>query len=241
MRKISIIDKITRLCLAFVSPILLLSVFVACEDVNSTHQKYLDQGEKIYTGAVFELKAVAGFKRATFEWKINADPRITKTVIYWGANREYSLEVPVNRTTSGTMLFSQEMTNMGEGDYMFVFITEDNDGHYSMPQEIAASIYGDDYKAILVARDIKSIVWKSNGDAVVTWYGIYSNTTQYSTIEYTDNTGELISVKVENNQTQTTLSNLMPLSDLYVSTTYLPKDGLDTVASPSKKYEVPNK
>lgn len=55
----------------------------SCENINDVHEEYLKRGEEIYTGVVDSLEAYPGNERIKFTWMINADPRITKTVIYW--------------------------------------------------------------------------------------------------------------------------------------------------------------
>src|SRR5690606_22559388 len=78
-------------------------IMASCDDMNSLHEKYLDRGIGIYIGSADSLSVQSGQHRIGFKWKINADPRIDKTVISWeeiedGAMVERSVELPLVRT-----------------------------------------------------------------------------------------------------------------------------------------------
>ena len=76
------LKKGTKRCFLIALPLIMLWM-ASCDDMNSIHQKYYDWGEDIYTGVVDSLKAYGGYEKVKFNWELNADPRITKTVIFW--------------------------------------------------------------------------------------------------------------------------------------------------------------
>ena len=98
----------------------------SCENINDVHEEYLKWGEEIYTGVVDSLEAYPGNERIKFTWMINADPRITKTVIYWNDGGD-SAVVEVNRTQSGIMRMETSL-NLPENSYIFKFVTKDDEG-----------------------------------------------------------------------------------------------------------------
>ena len=137
-----------KIFLAILFLLLLHIIMVSCDDINNLHQKFYDRGEDIYTGVVDSLEAYSGFERVKFNWVINADPRITKTVIYWN-NRQDSVVVDVNRTQSGEIAMSYYLSDIEEGNYIFEFVTKDNEGHFSLPKEMVVLIFSESYAKTL--------------------------------------------------------------------------------------------
>jgi hypothetical protein len=233
---ISIIKK--RTVFTTVIPLLfLLCTAISCDDINSIHQKYYDQGEDIYTGIIDSLKTYAGYGRVRFEWEVNADPRITKVIIYW-RQRADSVTVDVNRTQSGSIPMSYYLENINEGSYIFEFMTRDNDGHHSLTKEATVTVYGEAYAQTLRNRGVSSIVKQLNGDMLITWDAISSRDILYTTIEYTLN-GETESIRVENSDTETSLTKLQSGDAISVCTTYLPENSLDLMDSPKRIFTMP--
>lgn len=234
---ISMLQKGLRKSLQALLPLFLLALVVSCDDVNSIHQKYFDRGEDIYTGVVDSLKTYAGYEKVRFTWEVNADPRITKTVIFWD-QRADSVVIDVNRTQSGIIPMSYDL-NIAEGNYIFQLITRDNDGHYSMPQEAVVVIYGDEYIKELRNRGIDAIEKQVDGTMKVTWSAIASTEVQYVTVRYTSTGGVPQTVRVENNDTQTILSGLDTGDKIDVVTTYLPEGALETLDALPREYTMP--
>lgn len=189
-----------------VLPLFLLYILSACDDVNSIHQKYYDEGEDIYTGVVDSLKAYAGYEKVRFSWEVNGDPRITKTVIYWNQRADSTI-VQVNRTQSGRLPIIYDLTNMEEGNYIFEFITRDAEGHFSLPTEIVVLVYGDSYIQTLRNRIVSSITKQADKSMLIQWDAIASSAIQYVTVKYKIGDAEQ-SIRVENEETQTVLKGL---------------------------------
>jgi hypothetical protein len=218
-------------------PMFLLYMAVSCDNINSLHQEYYDRGEDIYTGVIDSLKTYAGYERVRFEWEVNADPRITKVVIYWN-QRADSVVVDVNRTQSGSIPMSYYLENINEGSYIFEFITRDNEGHHSLTKETTVTVYGDAYTQTLRNRGVSSIEKQLNGNMLITWEAISSREIQYATIEYTLN-GEVKTIRVENSETETLLTELQTGDVITVYTAYLPENALDALNSPRRTYTMP--
>lgn len=216
--------------------------FVACEDVNSLHEKYLERGEEIYTGVIDSLKAYPGYERVKFTWEINSDPRITQVVVYWNDRADSSI-VEVNRTTPGIMQMSA-LLELPEDSYIFDFITKDDEGHKSLYVQKTVDIYGDKYIQTLRNRGIKTVQVKSGNQAQLTWLDIEDNTLQYVTVSYTDYADPAHpvtkTVRVENTDKQTTLANIAAGDKITVVSTYLPsEEALDTVNALPQQYTIP--
>ncbi|WP_298650258.1 DUF4998 domain-containing protein [uncultured Proteiniphilum sp.] len=217
--------------------VFLFMMMVACDDMNSIHQEYYDRGEDIYTGVVDSVKVHPGYEKVLLKWEINADPRITKVVIYWN-QRADSVTIDVNRTQSGRIQMNHYLENIEEGDYVFEFITRDNEGHYSMVQQAAVLIYGESYTQTLRNRNVSSITKQTDGSMLIRWDPIANREIQYTTITYTKD-GITEFVRVENTDTETYLTELETGDKISVFTTYLPENAIETLNSPAREYILP--
>lgn len=210
---------------------------VACDDMNSIHEEYYQRGEGIYTGVVDSLQAFSGFEKIRFDWEVSADPRITKTVIYWN-QRSDSVVVDVNRSQSGRLQQSYELDALPEGTYTFEFITRDNSGHHSMPTELVAQVYGESYVQSLRNRGVASIAKQPDETMIVSWEPIASATVQYVTLKYMEN-GVERSIRVNNDEVTTVVSGLKTGDQLAVITTHLPENALETLDAIAREYTMP--
>lgn len=232
-----VVTVIRKSFLIIFSSIMLFSM-IRCDDMNSIHEKYYDLGEDIYTGVVDSLKSFSGYEKIKFNWEINADPRITKSVIFWN-NRADSIVVDVNRTQSGRLPMTYNISSIAEGSYVFEFITRDDEGHFSLPTEIVVEVYGDSYIESLKNRSIASIAKQADGSMLIEWDDIASTTVQYVTVNYMVN-DTMKSVRVENDDTETVLTGLKTGDIISIVTTHLPTDdALETLDALPKEYAMP--
>jgi hypothetical protein len=159
-------------------------------------------------------------------------------VIYWEGNDGIdSSVIAVNRTNPGVVELEKEL-NLPEDNYIFEFVTKDDDGHRSLAVERAVSIYGDKYIVSLQNRDVSSITVSK-----ITWLSITSKVIQYTTVRYIDYTDPgnpaPKTVRVENGDTETPLPGAKSGEELSVVTSYLPENGLDVVDALPKVYTLP--
>lgn len=223
-----------------ITVLLCLLHLVACDGMNSLHEKYLEQGEIVYTGVIDSLKTYPGNNRVKFTWEINSDPRISKTVIYWNEHQDSSV-VQVKRISPGRLPM-ETMLDMPEGNYIFEFVTKDNEEHHSMFVEQTVQIYGEKLIETLRNRSIKSISADSDGEATITWFPIDDLTVQYTTVRYTDHSepGNPVrkAIRIENDDTETQLSHVSPGDVIEVTSTHLPNNGLDRIDALPKEYSI---
>lgn len=228
-------DSVAKLASA--CAVILQLCLMSCDDMNSIHQEYYDRGEDIYTGVVDSLNALSGYEKVRFNWEVNADPRITKTVIYWN-HRSDSIVIDLNRTESGRMKLSYDLENLNEGTYTFEFITRDNQGHFSMPVELVVEIFGDFYKQSLRNRGVASITKQPDETMVIEWEPIASKTVQYVTVKYVTG-GVEQSIRVENDEMRTVLTGLKTNDIVGIVTTHFPENALEPLDSPVREYVMP--
>ncbi|MDR3245333.1 MAG: DUF4998 domain-containing protein [Prevotellaceae bacterium] len=220
-------------------PLCLLMCIMSCDDNNSLHQKYLDEGETLYAGKVEAILPMPGNERIKFEWALNSDPRIYKTVFFWN-DGEDSEEVLINRSQSG-FLIKEATFDIPEGIHTFEIINVDDEGHTSIPVEITAQIYGPTYISRLLNRTIKSSSL-SGSTLTIDWASIESDLVQYTTVRYTDRTNPANpvarSLVVENSDTQTVIEGVEEEDVFSVSTAYLPEGGLDILDAVPVEYTI---
>jgi len=207
-------------------------LYIACDDMNSINQEYLDRGETIYTGVVDSVLASPGNNRVWFNWFINYDPRITKTVIYWNEKKD-STVIPINRTSTDVKSFETTL-NIAEGSYVFQFVTKDDEGHYSVnitTSEISVDVYGARYIAGLMNRSVSSITTSK-----IVWGDVETASLLFTTVSYTDKNGVSRSIRVENDEAETTLTDAQTGIRVSIVSTFLPVGGLDEVEALAKTY-----
>lgn len=201
----------------------------SCENINDVHAKYLQRGEEIYTGVIDSLEATPGNERVKFRWQVNADPRITKVLIYWNDYAD-SVVVDVHRTYSGPM-WMEEIITFPEDSYNLNFVTKDDEGHRSMPVEIALKVYGPNYISSLINREILNKAIDESGQGVLSWGAIGNTALLYTTVKYTDYSQSASPVerivRVDNDETNTILPGVRKNDRISVSSSFQPEGALD--------------
>lgn len=202
-----------------------------CEDNNSLHQKYLDEGEIYYIGMLDSLEIFPGKERVRFSWTINADPRIVGTNISWDEGKE-SVTIPIVRKQSGNMRMDT-IINVAEGIYVFTLANVDREGAKSKGVEgSTVVIYGAKYAENLQTRLVNSMTL--NGTTLtIRWNSSESLQIQHTLVRYTDytdaNNPSSKTVTVSNEDSQTVIENVRAGDIFSVITTYLPNNGIDTI------------
>jgi len=207
---------------------LVVSMLTSCDKgMYDVSGEFYHRGEDLYLGVVDSVKVAPGYNKARLSWEIKADPRITKTVIYWN-KRQDSTVVDVVRKSNGRTPMEIELKNLDEKDYIFELIAKNDKGLFSLPKQSAISIFGDVYIKNLRNRTIASITRQQNGDLTIVWNPIASSSILYTTLKY-EGVGGSQEVKVANRDTQTILKGLKVGSKIKVSTAFLPAGALDTL------------
>ena len=209
-----------------------------CDDMNNLHQKYLDRGEGIYIGVADSIEVYSGYHKIKFRWKINADPRIDKAVIYWD-HRTDSVSVPIVRTTEGEMRMEALLENMKEAEYVFEFKMKDKLGNVSKSIEAVGIVWGDIFIENLRGRGVKEILRTETGETQVNWEAVNIQSILWTEIEYTNESGIPVTVIVPNDEDKTFLTGLSTGDAMSIYAVHFPEKGLDNLDSPKRKFVVP--
>jgi hypothetical protein len=203
------------------------------------HQKYLDQGETLYTGKADSMQSYAGNERVKFTWWLNADPRIDRCIFYWNDGKD-STTVPVNRTQSLGYQNMETVLDVSEGIYTFALITGDDEGHRSMKTEGTVQVYGPVYISRLTNRNMSASF--DDGTLTVKWVNVESELIQYTTLRYTDYSNPANpapkSIRIENTDTETVLEGAREGDVFSISSSYFPEGGLDIMDAPPVEYTI---
>ncbi|MCH7400987.1 DUF4998 domain-containing protein [Belliella kenyensis] len=130
---------------------LLTFTWMSCSEMDS-YLRFVEDGEKLYTGKVDSLQAFGGKNRILIKGLFMSDPKVTDCVISWNAGQNY-IQIPVNRT-QGVDTLSYLIEGLEENNYNFEVITLDKDGNKSISSFISGTVYGDRYKESLNNRPI---------------------------------------------------------------------------------------
>lgn len=159
----------------------------ACSKMNDNIDQYLSQGEIIYLAKPDSVHLYAGKERFKTEFWVS-DPRVTEMRIYW-AQRSDSIVVNIDPDH----VFAEPIVviadkGIAEGQYSLTYVTYDNLGNKSVPEDENVSVYGDMYQASLNNRlvDSKSV---SGNKLTINWGNCYSAQEIGIRVSYTDTAG----------------------------------------------------
>ncbi|MDR2472753.1 MAG: hypothetical protein LBD53_04190 [Tannerella sp.] len=234
MKKYNFIKFLTALCAVT------LCILYACDNMNTIHEEYVDRGETLYIGVADSITVRSGLNKIGFEWKINADPRISKTVIYWN-QRNNKVEVPVERTSESEMWLSTVVNNLEEGEYIFEFEMHDNKGNISKAIEISGLVLGDVYIENLRSRGIKEISKLVTGDMQISWEPVSATavTLLHTVVEYINKNDEKQLIEIPNDETVTLLENLETGDIVDIYAVHMPENGFEEFNSLARKFTMP--
>ncbi|MDR2146251.1 MAG: hypothetical protein LBE91_07330 [Tannerella sp.] len=232
--KFSIAKSVATAAITFVGAIIII---IACDNMNSLHEKYLDRGEGLYIGVADSITMYPGYEKIKFRWKINADPRIDHTTIYWD-RRAGNKTIPVNRTSDGEMWLETVLEDLSEAEYLFEFVMGDKEGNVSRPVEVAGVVYGDLFIENLRNRGIKQISRLETGETQIEWELPASTTLLYSIVEFTTG-GSTEILEVPNDEVITRLTGLNTGDNIEIYAVHLPENGLEPINSLKRKFIIP--
>lgn len=176
---------------------------VACESVEETFSEFTNDGETIYIGTADTVLLGPGYEKLRFWVALNADPKISKGLLK-SSDESITHEFDVVRTQNGNDTISFDL-ELPEGEYTFGLFLMDDAGHQSVRREVPATVYGQRYQESLISRGIVSVDAFANG-ATFHWGDAAPNVVS-TTLTYEDADGNMQSVEVDNETTQTQVEN----------------------------------
>jgi Domain of unknown function/Domain of unknown function (DUF5013) len=198
--------------------LLLLS---ACRKQDD-YKKYIKNGEILYTGKADSLLVHPGRNRVELSWLLIADPKVSRSKIYWN-NRRDSAIIDIKRT-SGVDTIRFVINNLEERAYSFEVFNFDKDGNISVRTEANGFVYGPLYEDALLSRAIGNTEMR-DGNAIIPWAnidttgGIIGMELQYTS---SDHVLHDTIIRAEPEMQITTLPDYLSASNFRYRTLYLP-------------------
>lgn len=224
-----------KICSAGV--VICLMALVGCDEMNSLHQQYLDEGEKVYAAQIDSSKIRSGYQRQQLDLFFMAQ-RILRGKITWNFGRD-SLEIDF--PAPGKTPFSVVIPDLEEGDYTYKLITYDKYGNHSIPMEMVGKVYGKNYQDGLVNKRIETMRTENDGSTVVTvlkWRRTENSVGVNMT--YTNREGKEITVFIPEKEEETKLTDNVTGGKFSYSTLFLPDTAcIDTIAASAKIMDFP--
>ena len=211
---------------------LLLFLNYSCSKMNDLHEKYLQEGERVYVAQPDTVKAISGANRILLKYWLS-DPKVAKMKIYW-SNHSDSLLTDVTATTHDK---PNEIiiANLKPGNYTFRIVTYNkNLEHPSIPLDVVAEVYSDSYMSRLFPRQIKYANYIS-ADSVYVYFSKSTDKSVASVISYTNTANRTVNKIVPIDLNFILLEEFKENIKFYTS--FLPFEGaLDTLNSVPKKF-----
>ena len=198
-----------------------------CDSMSDNYQQYLDRGETIYIGKADSLKVFPGRERLKLTWQLNADPKLKECLIYWN-DKQDSVVVPIERTTTGRFTMEKILAPMKEQGYVFQVRTRDMYGNVSLMTEKSGTCYGENYESSLLPRAI--IAQEAIEEQVVISWGNVDELVGVE-LKYKDRQGEDKTLLIKPEETETVIADYVPGGDFTYTTLYLPEECIDTLYS----------
>lgn len=148
--------------------LLLVAVISSCRRQDD-YKKYIKNGEVLYTGKADSLQVHSGRNRVQLTWLLIADPKVSRSMIYWNNHRD-SAAINIKRT-SGVDTIRFFVNNLEERAYTFEVYNFDKDGNISVKSEANGFVYGSFYEDALLSRAFSKAEMK-NGNAEISWVNI---------------------------------------------------------------------
>ncbi len=216
--------------------LLCVVIFSSCDEMNSLHQPYLDEGEITYRAKPDSIAVSSGNERVKIQWILSIDSKITKTVIEYN-NRETVIEVGIKRTNP-VDTFDVIIDKLAEGDYKFEIRNEDDRGNSSLVVNEFASIYGEAYRSGLTARIVKKLV--ATADSATIYWGRPKEGETGLELEYQNTNQKKVVVYVPKEISETVIYGQQSQGELKYRSFYLPqKNAIDTFATDTVTFVIP--
>jgi len=210
-----------------------LTSFASCSKWND-FEKYIKDGETIYSGKVDSIQIFPGFYRVRFVGKLSPDPKVKKVKIIWsdGLNKDstnIAISADSNNGTLDTIL------KIGlEGTLNFKIQTFDDQGNSSLVDEASGLVYGNNFTKELPNRPIASAVFGIVANRLrINWGQMDRTLIPFKTvIQYVNLQGDSVSVSTPIDEGATVIEDVNMQGGLRYYTDFLPDSAvIDTINS----------
>ncbi|UMB60288.1 discoidin domain-containing protein [Lutibacter sp. A80] len=196
-------------------------IFISCTDTFEVHEKYLQDGEIIYTSKVDSLETLSGNERLKIIGYITNGFSVNEIVVYWN-DGEDSQTFPYSKSESSETDFVELIVeNLEEQSYQFDVYSKDSEGNKSIKITTFGTVYGEFFRENLEARAVNSVQLDVEGNAI---FDFKPSTvlTRGTEIEYTNANGETNVKTLSADESELTLEFLDITKPINYRTFYVP-------------------
>ena len=216
--------------------VILTTIMFSCTDMDEFHEKYIDNGEIIYSKKLDSLYSRAGNRRIEFTAFISNAFNVKKIEVLWDkGNQSKSFDyVKKYKIDTVTLLIDE----LEEGAYEFEIQSKDAEGNVSVKLFAFASAYGETYQKNLAPRFVNSFSF--NGiNGILNW-SIGAESDRGTEVVYTNTSNEEVSVFVPEDVASVELSNFSSAGAVKYRTMYVPEStAIDSFPSDWKDFVLP--
>lgn len=225
-----------------------LFVVSSCSDTYDLHQKYLTEGETVYTNKVDSIVTLPGENRLKISGYISNAFNVKEIVVYWN-NGEKSQKFPYTKSANFTDALDLIVTDLEENTYQFDVYSLDADGNKSVKVTTFGTSYGETYRSNLEPRLLKSFYYANGAKNATIKFNIKSELTRDTEVKFTNLNSEEVIVSVGKDEEQAVLENIDITKDVMYRTNYVPtvsneitgeETSIDEFASDWASYTIPS-
>ena len=212
-----------------------LVLFLAgCQKMEDFHEKYIKDGEIIYTTKMDSVITYAGYQRVQLKGILKDAFGVTQIIVYWNEGQDSLIQPYTRENDVDTVEIMVE--NLEEQSYMFDIYTSDGKGHRSIKVQAFATAYGERFRSALYPRTVKTY-YIHNADTLGMRFLPAEELELHSEVSYTDTTGQEVVLNVGTKKS----IELLPAfkEGIKIRTWFLPeKTAIDSFPSDWKLTEV---
>lgn len=196
-----------------------LVVISACKKMDRNYKGFIVNGGITYIGKATSAVAYSGHNRVKISWLRSGDPNVSKARIFWNNNTDsVEFDIPPTGDTINYVI-----DNLPEKSYSFIIRTYDGKGNTSVPVEVLAGSYGENYQSSLLNRSVKLKTIDINGKVTIVWGGADISNGAYATeVKYTDNSDNIKYQNILTTDLTSTISDMKSGTSFQYKTVFKP-------------------
>lgn len=197
-----------------------LAVFTSCNDTYEFHEKYIENGEIIYTNKVDSLIALPGNNRIEIMGYISNAFNVKEIEVFWNDGADSKL-FEYTKSKDETDLLELLIDGLEEKTYAFDVYSKDSDGNTSIKVTVYGTVYGESYRSNLTARYVDSFLYGSDGNVVLN-FKPSDQLTRGTEVKFTNTNNEEVINTLSENESSTSLIGLDISKSIEYRTFYVP-------------------
>ncbi len=203
--------------------LLLFFVAISCQDMNDNFKEYLDRGEIIYSNKVDSILGYSGNNRIKIEGYITNGFNVKDVIVTWKQSNgeQKELVVPYVKKEDTDKL-DIIVPDLEEGTYEFTVVSRDASGNKSVPENVFATAYGENYKKKLSSRGIVEVVFGEGPEILNIEFNIGNEYQRNTEVKYTTVEGKEKVAEVSVTESSLNLTDLNPHKPIQYRTLYVP-------------------